>query len=341
MEHGQDGRATHVAHPPGQPLLPLRWPGGVRCLSQMHDAQRRARRSPPGAPFVVCAPRLGCAAMRYADPFREAGRPETTDHDFLLTCSCGMEQRLDEMGLDETGPITLYECKRCTKSIVGVMTDDPDLKLHAPPGAHALGGEGRTPPARLHHRRARRRRAAPRGRGGRHAADSRDAVLLRPVPQPVARPVSRICVAPHSRGVRCAVRFSRGAETSRPRVFTVEAYRRRPRLTADFPSTKGSTMPITISARPRSTPRKRTAVVVGAASVALSLGASAAAWLTATRCGWGTVVPRASALSAPRRRFWRRTRIAIWSTRSSSTTPHVRRCASMSWRYAIRSPREC
>jgi hypothetical protein len=70
--------------------------------------------------------------MRYADPFRDAGRPETTDRDFLLTCSCGMEQRMDEMTLDETGLITLYECKRCTKSIVGVMTDDPDLELQAP-----------------------------------------------------------------------------------------------------------------------------------------------------------------------------------------------------------------
>lgn len=70
--------------------------------------------------------------MRYADPFRDAGRPETTDHDFLLNCSCGAEQRMDEMTLDETGPITLYECKRCTKSIAGVMTDDPDLEIHAP-----------------------------------------------------------------------------------------------------------------------------------------------------------------------------------------------------------------
>ena len=33
--------------------------------------------------------------MRYADPFRAAGREETTDHDFLLTCSCGAEQRID------------------------------------------------------------------------------------------------------------------------------------------------------------------------------------------------------------------------------------------------------
>ena len=70
--------------------------------------------------------------MRYADPFREAGRPETTDHDFLLTCSCGTEQRLDEMGLDEEGPMTLYECKRCTKSIVGVLVDGPDLEMLAP-----------------------------------------------------------------------------------------------------------------------------------------------------------------------------------------------------------------
>jgi hypothetical protein len=70
--------------------------------------------------------------MRYADPFRDAGRPETTDHDFVLTCSCGAEQRMDEMTLDETGPITLYECRRCTKPIAGVMTDDPDLEKQAP-----------------------------------------------------------------------------------------------------------------------------------------------------------------------------------------------------------------
>ncbi len=70
--------------------------------------------------------------MRYADPFRDAGRPQTTDRDFLLTCSCATEQRLDEMTIDETGRITLYECKRCTKSIVGVMTDDPDLAMQAP-----------------------------------------------------------------------------------------------------------------------------------------------------------------------------------------------------------------
>jgi hypothetical protein len=70
--------------------------------------------------------------MRYADPFRDAGRPETTDHDFLLTCTCGTEQRLDEMTLDEEGVVTLYDCKRCTRSVVGILTDDPDLAMSAP-----------------------------------------------------------------------------------------------------------------------------------------------------------------------------------------------------------------
>ena len=70
--------------------------------------------------------------MRYADPFRDAGRPETTDHDFLLSCSCGTEQRLDEMTLDEEGVVTLYDCKNCTRSIVGILTDDPDLAQLAP-----------------------------------------------------------------------------------------------------------------------------------------------------------------------------------------------------------------
>ena len=70
--------------------------------------------------------------MRYADPFRDAGRPETTDHDFLLTCTCGTEQRLDEMTLDEEGVVTLYDCKNCARSVVGILTDDPDLDKIAP-----------------------------------------------------------------------------------------------------------------------------------------------------------------------------------------------------------------
>jgi hypothetical protein len=70
--------------------------------------------------------------MRYADPFRDAGRPETTDHDFLLTCTCGTEQRLDEMTIDVCGEITLYDCVRCQSSIVGVLADNPADELWAP-----------------------------------------------------------------------------------------------------------------------------------------------------------------------------------------------------------------
>ena len=74
--------------------------------------------------------------MRYADPFCIAGRPETTDHDFLLTCACGLEQRLDEMTLDEDGPIVLYGCSRCETSVVGVTTSAAELaaKTKAPAG---------------------------------------------------------------------------------------------------------------------------------------------------------------------------------------------------------------
>ena len=72
--------------------------------------------------------------MRLADPFREAGVLDggVRDADFVLTCSCGTQQRLDAMPIDDCGEITLYDCARCTKSIVGVMSDDPDLALRAP-----------------------------------------------------------------------------------------------------------------------------------------------------------------------------------------------------------------
>ncbi|MEA2193430.1 MAG: hypothetical protein QOI73_3551 [Solirubrobacteraceae bacterium] len=72
--------------------------------------------------------------MRYADPFVAAGRPETADHDFLLTCACGLEQRLDEMTLDEDGAITLYDCARCTQSVVGVMTAAAAADVPEPQG---------------------------------------------------------------------------------------------------------------------------------------------------------------------------------------------------------------
>ena len=124
-----DGRATHLAHPrqAGLSLSSRRRPGG--CVESHAAPAKGALIPPPGAPFAAALlAALGCrpcgTQTRFATP---AGprRPTTTS---CCTCSCGTEQRLDEMGLDEESVITLYECKRCTKSIVGVMTDDPDLR---------------------------------------------------------------------------------------------------------------------------------------------------------------------------------------------------------------------
>ena len=87
--------------------------------------------------------------MRIADAFADAGiRPGLSDNDFLLTCSCGTEQRLDEMAIDLCGEITLYDCVRCTSSMVGVLADNPADELWAPSpmtrrqeaGGHRLNG---------------------------------------------------------------------------------------------------------------------------------------------------------------------------------------------------------
>jgi hypothetical protein len=88
-------------------------------------------------------------AMRIADAFIAAGvKPGLSDRDFLLRCSCGTEQRLDEMTRDLCGEITLYDCVRCTSSMAGVLADNPADELWAPPpltrrqeqGGHRLNG---------------------------------------------------------------------------------------------------------------------------------------------------------------------------------------------------------
>jgi hypothetical protein len=63
--------------------------------------------------------------MRFADAFAaEQIVPEISDGDFLLTCTCGLDQRLDEMDVDEDfDGLTLYECTRCTNPLVGIMHD--------------------------------------------------------------------------------------------------------------------------------------------------------------------------------------------------------------------------
>jgi len=69
--------------------------------------------------------------MRFADAFADIS-PRPSDRDFLLRCSCGTEQRLDEMTLDVCGPITLYDCVRCQSSMVGMLAENPIDELWAP-----------------------------------------------------------------------------------------------------------------------------------------------------------------------------------------------------------------
>lgn len=74
--------------------------------------------------------------------------PDVTDLDFVLRCTCGTEQRLNVMTVDDSGPVTLYDCARCENSVVAVMADDPRNDVLAPvpmtrrqePGGHRLHG---------------------------------------------------------------------------------------------------------------------------------------------------------------------------------------------------------
>jgi hypothetical protein len=59
--------------------------------------------------------------MRYAPDIP----PEVTDLDFVLRCSCGTEQRLNVMPIDDYGHVTLYDCAVCENSLIGIMPDDP------------------------------------------------------------------------------------------------------------------------------------------------------------------------------------------------------------------------
>ena len=88
--------------------------------------------------------------MRLADAF-QSGYPdaatELSDGDFLLTCTCGLEQRLDTMTVDEDDGLTLYDCGRCENSVVGLMRDDAATELWTSTSAmtrrQELGGHRR------------------------------------------------------------------------------------------------------------------------------------------------------------------------------------------------------
>ena len=84
--------------------------------------------------------------MRLSDAFQTAV-DEFEDGDFLLTCTCGLEQRLDTMTVDEDDGLTLYDCGRCENSVVGLMRDDAATELWTSTSAmtrrQELGGHRR------------------------------------------------------------------------------------------------------------------------------------------------------------------------------------------------------
>jgi hypothetical protein len=67
--------------------------------------------------------------LRVADAFRGEGDGHVTDGDFLLQCTCGLEQRLDTMLVDEMRELTLYDCSRCENTLVAILTDNAAAQL--------------------------------------------------------------------------------------------------------------------------------------------------------------------------------------------------------------------
>lgn len=70
--------------------------------------------------------------MRLCDPFREAGLWFVVhEHDFVLTCACGVRQRLHELTRAERPRFTAYTCTHCGEVIVGLAQDQPDPRAPA------------------------------------------------------------------------------------------------------------------------------------------------------------------------------------------------------------------
>ncbi len=67
--------------------------------------------------------------LRLADAFRTPDEPQIADGDFLLTCTCGLEQRLDAMTVEDLGGLTLYDCGRCESTDVAIMIDNDATRL--------------------------------------------------------------------------------------------------------------------------------------------------------------------------------------------------------------------
>lgn len=83
--------------------------------------------------------------LRLADAFESPEDPRgVSDGDFLLTCTCGLDQRLDTARVDEMTGLTLYDCSRCENTLVAILSDDAaaQVKLSASMMARRFDASG-------------------------------------------------------------------------------------------------------------------------------------------------------------------------------------------------------
>jgi hypothetical protein len=80
--------------------------------------------------------------MRICDPFREAGLWfKVADRHVALTCTCGVQQRADDLQSSVAGQATVYGCRHCGARLIGVAKDDSPA-TGAAPGAPPTDVDG-------------------------------------------------------------------------------------------------------------------------------------------------------------------------------------------------------
>ena len=74
--------------------------------------------------------------MRVSQAFAAAGiTPAPTEGAFRLTCDeCDTAQRLPAMSVSESGDVTLYACRSCGRSLVGVRSFKDDAEARKASG---------------------------------------------------------------------------------------------------------------------------------------------------------------------------------------------------------------
>ena len=76
------------------------------------------------------------AGVRVSEAFAAAGiTPVPAEGAFRLTCDgCDTEQRLPAMDVSESGDVTIYACRSCGRSLVGVKSFKDDAEAREATG---------------------------------------------------------------------------------------------------------------------------------------------------------------------------------------------------------------